>query len=307
MVGACNYPGRLDAALVRPGRLDRHVRIPLPDGRAREGILRWHLAGALQDGDLSAVVGRTEGWSGAALERLVRDARRLARRARRVVTIADLSASLPPTIAVPEQIMRRTAVHEAGHATVAIALGRQFESVEIRDVVESTMSVQPLGGVLVGRRAVADTTAQSLLDEICFLLGGLAAEEVILGSRSAGAGGARGSDLHLATLTALGIETSYGLGQGLVFLSADDEADLWRTLHMAPPVRERVETILAEQMGRACSIVRRHRRGLDQVTTELLEKKKIGFAIIAAMISKPKASEPAADDASAIGDTVQAI
>lgn len=307
VVGACNYPGRLDAALVRPGRLDRHVRIPLPDGRAREGILRWHLAGALQDGDLSAVVGRTEGWSGAALERLVRDARRLARRARKAITIADLSASLPPTIGVPEQMMRRTAIHEAGHATVAIALGRQFESVEIRDVVDPTMSVQPLGGVLVGRRAVADKTAQSLLDEICFLLGGLAAEEVILGSRSAGAGGARGSDLHLATLTALGIETSYGLGQGLAFLASDEESDLWRTLHISTAVRGRVEAILAEQMARARSIVERHRLGMEQVTQELLKKKRIGFARVADLILSSDTLEPTLGHKSAAGNVVQAM
>jgi ATP-dependent Zn protease len=285
VVGACNFPERLDAALVRPGRFDRHVRIPLPDADAREGIVRWHLENALVDENLSFIAARTEGWSGAALERLVRDARRLARRARRAIAIEDLSASLPPTIAVPEQMMHRTAVHEAGHVTVAIALGRLFESVEIRDVVEPTLPVQPLGGVLVDRRGLADTTAQSLLDEVCFLLGGIAAEEVILGSRSTGAGGTRGSDLHLATLTALRLETSYGLGQGLAFLSADGEGDLWRTLRVSPSVRERVEAILTEQMSRACSIVRRHRRGLDQVTMELLEKKKIGFASIAAMIS----------------------
>jgi len=305
VVGACNYPERLDAALVRPGRFDRHVQIPLPDAGAREGIVRWHLDNALVGENLSFIAARTEGWSGAALERLVRDARRLARRARRAIAIEDLTASLPPTIAIPEQLMRRTAVHEAGHATVAIALGRRFESVEIRDVVEPALSVQPLGGVLVGPRAVVDTTAQSLLDEICFLLGGTAAEDVFLGSRSIGGGGTRGSDLHLATLTALRLETSYGLGQGLAFLAADGEADLWRTLHMSPTVRERIEGILAEQMTRARSIIQHHRIGTKQVANELLKERKIGFAPIVALISNSEPLELTADHESAAWEIVQ--
>src|SRR5690606_13699505 len=49
VVGACNHPDKLDAALVRAGRLDRHVRIPLPDAKGREGILRWHLQGLIPD------------------------------------------------------------------------------------------------------------------------------------------------------------------------------------------------------------------------------------------------------------------
>jgi ATP-dependent Zn protease len=103
VVGACNYPERMDAALVRPGRLDRHLRIPLPDGPAREGIIRWHLAGSLQSHDLSATVERTEGWSGAALEQLVRDARRSARWARRMISASDLEATLPPTVSMGSQ------------------------------------------------------------------------------------------------------------------------------------------------------------------------------------------------------------
>ena len=61
VVGACNHPHRLDAALTRAGRIDRHIRIPLPDRKAREGILRWHLSGALPGEDLSAVASITEG------------------------------------------------------------------------------------------------------------------------------------------------------------------------------------------------------------------------------------------------------
>lgn len=306
VVGACNHPHRLDAALVRPGRLDRHVRMPLPDGPAREGIIRWHLENALQGESLSAIVARTEGWSGAALEQLVREARRLARRARRAISITDLLASLPPTIAIPEKMMRRTAIHEAGHATVAVVLERPFEFVEIRDTAELASGYQALGGVQIAGSSVAEITTNALLDEICFLLGGIAAEEVILGSRSVGGGGIRGSDLHLATLAALRLEASYGLGKGLAFLAADGEADLWRLLHTSQAVRERIEKILAEQMARARLLVERHRIGADRVAEELFGKKRIGFAHIAALFSGWDAVRPTAEIAPDCGKVAQA-
>ncbi|WP_066467678.1 AAA family ATPase [Bosea sp. WAO] len=306
VVGACNFPQRLDAALVRPGRLDRHIRIPLPDGAARDGILRWHLAGGIQGGDLSAVINRTEGWSGAALEQLVRDARRSARRARRTISAADLEAHLPPTIAFPDQMLRRAAVHEAGHAIAAVALGKPLEFAEIRETAELDIEYHALGGVRIGRAPVSEVTAQALQDEICLLLAGTAAEEILLGSRSAGGGGSRGSDLHLATLVALRIEASYGLGEGLAFLAAEGETELLRLLHASQAVRERVEEILAEQMVRARLLIQHHRIGADRVAKELLERKRVGSARIAALLSSSETVEPAADGASACGEMVQA-
>lgn len=275
VVGACNYPERLDAALVRPGRLDRHIRIPLPDGPAREGIIRWHLAGALQNDDLSVTVGRTEGWSGAALEQLVRDARRSARRARRMVSVSDLELTLPPTVSIPAAMLRRAAVHEAGHVIAAVALEKPFEFAEIHDKVDSAGEYQSLGRVRVGKTPTTEITVQSLLDEICFLLAGIAAEEAILGNRSIGGGGTRGSDLHLATLVALRLEASYGLGGGLAFLGGDGEAELLRLLHSSQAVRERIESILHEQMARACALVEDHRGAVGCAAEELLEGKRI--------------------------------
>src|SRR5690606_14303254 len=78
VVGATNHPDKIDAALRRPGRLDKLVEIPLPGAMAREGILRFHLKGDLVDEDLSSVVDLTEGMAGAWLEGLVRNAKRTA-------------------------------------------------------------------------------------------------------------------------------------------------------------------------------------------------------------------------------------
>lgn len=288
VVGACNYPERLDAALVRPGRLDRHVRIPLPGGPAREGIIRWHLAGALQGDDLSVIAERTEGWSGAALEQLVRDARRSARRARRAVDVADLEATLPPTVSIPDAMLHRAAVHEAWHVITAVVLNKPFEFAEIRDKAYSTSGYQSLGVVRIGKPPITEITIHSLLDEICFLLAGIAAEEAILGSRSIGGGGARGSDLHLATLVALRLEASYGVGEGLAFLAGDGEAELLRLLHTSQTIRERVEIILAEQLARARSLVEYHRGAAARAAEELLEGKRITGADAGALFANVK-------------------
>lgn len=294
VVGACNYPERLDAALVRPGRLDRHVRIPLPDGPAREGIIRWHLAGALQSDDLSVIAERTEGWSGAALEQLVRDARRSARRARRMVSVCDLEASLPPTVSIPAAMLRRAAVHEAGHVIAAVALQKPFEFAEIRAKEIPAGGHQSLGGVRIGKTPITEITVQSLLDEICFLLAGIAAEEAILGNRSIGAGGTRGSDLHLATLAALRLEASYGFGDGLAFLAGDGEPELLRLLHTSQAIRERVEIVLAEQMARARSLVESHRGAAGRAAEKLLEGMRITGAdaekMFASVRSRPESS-----------------
>src|SRR5690606_3446367 len=119
VVGACNHPHKLAAAPVRAGCLERHVRIPLLNQRARVGILRWHLQSALTNEDLSGIAGRTEGWSGAALEQLVRQGRHKARREHRKPCLSDLAAELPQQVPVPEALRRRLAVHEVGHALCA--------------------------------------------------------------------------------------------------------------------------------------------------------------------------------------------
>lgn len=82
VVGATNYPDALDAGIRRPGRLDRHIAIPLPDAEARARILRLHLRADVGSEGFAEAARRTEGWSGARLEQLARDARRSARGAR---------------------------------------------------------------------------------------------------------------------------------------------------------------------------------------------------------------------------------
>jgi len=276
VVGACNHPHRLDAALVRPGRLDRHVRIPFPDAEAREGILRFHLRGELGGVDLSGIADRTEGRTGAALEQVVREARRRARRARRPMELADLEQALPERASVPDAVVRRSAVHEAGHVLVGLAVGFRLTGVTLMDTYDpSGPETQAGGGALFRLDAITERTRQEFLDRICLALGGLAAEETIFGTRGAGGGGNPGSDLHVATIDALLMEASYGLGGGLAYLSSEREEDLLSTLQINVDVRKRVNGVLAEQFQRARDILQGQRAELEQLAFELYGKRAL--------------------------------
>ncbi|NGO54560.1 AAA family ATPase [Allomesorhizobium camelthorni] len=272
VVGACNHPERLDAALVRAGRLDRHVRIPLPDQKGREGILRWHLQGLLPGAELSAIAARTDGWNGASLEQLVRQGRRRARRARRDLTLDDLVAELPVRVAIPEDVRRRSALHEAGHAVVGLVLdaGELIAATLASTIVPNVAGLQDGGGVFFRQKPMRERTRSQLLDDICVRLGGLAAEEVTLGDRSAGGGGARGSDLHDATRSALTFEASYGLGEGFAYLASEDEDELFSALRLDRCLHARVDKVLAEQFARAKRIVESHRHEVERIAEALI-------------------------------------
>ncbi|MEO3998903.1 AAA family ATPase [Mesorhizobium sp. CAU 1732] len=272
VVGACNHPHRLDAALLRAGRLDRHVRIPLPDQKGREGILRWHLQGLLPGANLSGIAARTDGWNGASLEQLVRQGRRRARRARRDLTLEDLVAELPVRVAIPEDLRRRSALHEAGHAVVCLVLDvGDLVSVTIASTLAPTVGeLQDGGGVFIRQRPMRERTRSQLLDDICLRLGGLAAEEVTLGDRSAGGGGGRGSDLYDATRSALTVEASYGLGEGFAYLASEDEDELFNALRFDRFLHARVDKVLGEQFTRAKRIVGTHRHEVERIAEALL-------------------------------------
>lgn len=102
VVGACNNPAILDPAIVRSGRLDRHVEIALPDVAGRLGVLDFHLAGHTIPG-LIEIAEQSIGMSGADLERVVREARRAARRAHRPIRLSDLQASMPAGIRLSDE------------------------------------------------------------------------------------------------------------------------------------------------------------------------------------------------------------
>jgi cell division protease FtsH len=148
VVGASNNPGRIDGALLRSGRLEKHVHFPMPDASSRAEILAFHLPSLSCDPVLKEIAARMPGSSGADIERVAREARRVARRENRPVSIEDVWSKVPTPAPLDEQEQYRVAVHEAGHAVIAYALRLgKVEKVEIYDNVNSFATIKNATGL----------------------------------------------------------------------------------------------------------------------------------------------------------------
>lgn len=293
VVGATNLPEQIDPAILRPGRLDRTVEIPLPDTKARQGILRFHLGDALPGADLAAVAMRLEGASGAVIAQIVRDARRRARAERRPMGLDDLVASLPPRQPLSEASYRRACIHEAGHAVVGQFLRHDTGSAPVEVVVLREI---PENGA-AGRTTFSldhghDRTRQSYVSKIATFLAGLAAETVVLGRIGDGAGGADQSDLHRATVLAASMEVSLGLGESLTYLSSQRSEDVLTWIRWDPALRRRVDDLLDECMEWATELLREKREALDAIVRELEINGRVSGETIARLVVAPGPGDP---------------
>jgi cell division protease FtsH len=227
VIAACNDPSKLDSALVRAGRLDHHIAIPLPDVPGLIGIFQTHLGTDLTDTDLRAAALAARGHSGADVERWVRMARRAARTAGRTLNPQDLlDAVRGGEPEWPVDVRRRIACHEAGHAIAVLALG----------IAEPrALSIGGTGGLAESNRGEMRPETRTHLEKfLVALLGGRAAEQLTFGEVTAGEGGGDSgaggadSDLSRATRLAMRLAADYGFGSlGLVCLAgALDNRDL---------------------------------------------------------------------------------
>jgi len=232
VIAACNDPSNLDPALIRSGRLDRMIEVPLPSPEALPGIFKHHLGiDILNVHDLDRMALHCIGKSGADIAKIVRDARRIARRARTPLSDQHLYEAICASVAkLSPEALRVTAVHEAGHAAVAFRQGG-FDRIIISLASSATFSQTSTS---------APMTRESVKAELVRLLAGRAAEEVLLGEPSGGAGGADVSDLARASRLALEAITRHGLSNSGRLLwhpwaisrpftdsYCGEEADLW--------------------------------------------------------------------------------
>lgn len=271
VVGACNYPRHLDKALLRPGRLDKHVRIPLPDHAARTAILKFHGASFL-DSALDAIAARTEGRSGAFLEQLVRGGRRRARNEGRQLEVADLVAGLPTLVPVPKEIQWRIAVHEAGHAVVASVLGAgDVEKIVVsRDMeCDGEYTIFRGGVTSIKTSPMKLRTRSDYLGEIAVRFGGLVAEELEFGNATDGSGSAIGSDLEKATRLAEALVGSTGMGTSFMFRGEPGSASLKDAVRWNAQTQKEIDTVLREAYRRARSIILSERLTVHSLASAL--------------------------------------
>lgn len=276
IMGATNHPDRIDKAIRRPGRFDRVLHLGYPTHDLIPAAIRWQAWPDLADADLTGLAAQASGMSGADIAGLVRSARARARRAKRPLTCDDLRATLrdlrPP---VPEELRWQVAVHEAGHAITGAATGIAHPQM---------LALRGSGGVtqqaLLRRSQRRDEIADTLAND----LGGRAAEILIFGEPSGGAGGDANSDLARATQTAAALELSWGLGQDLIWLG-DPEGVLAR-LRVEPFLRARVEARLQAAQARALRIMDANRAVLEEMAAALVRTGVLTGPELEALVAK---------------------
>jgi cell division protease FtsH len=290
VIAATNRPEILDPALMRPGRFDRQVLVDRPDRRGREQILRIHARevklGA--DVDLREVATRTPGFAGADLANVVNEAALLAaRKDRDKVVAADFMEAIERVVAGLEKKTRRmnekekeiVAYHESGHALVS-SLCRYSEPVH-------KISIIPRGLAALGytlQLPLEDRylmSREELYDKLAGLMGGRAAEEIMVGSISTGAA----NDLKQATEIARLMVTEYGMSDAIgpvslaersrsPFLGAPNGlaglAERIYSERMQRKIDAEVTRLLDDAMNRARDLVRTHRDALSKVAARLL-------------------------------------
>lgn len=268
VVAACNHPRLVDAALLRAGRLDRHLELTLPDGPSRRGILKFHTGIELSSADAEMFEFATDGFSGAEIERLVRDARRAARRQRISFSALHIFDQLPVTEKLPEEYVKVIAVHEAGHALVSYEIGHEVSGIAISKWWVSGES-RVLGSVDSKPSLVRARTKTTYLDTIAVFLGGIAAEMEVFGSFADGASGSSEADLNRATDLATMIEGTQGMGRTLA-VEAPDLREFARMRLYNPELREQVHLLLESELARTRSIIQRQRPALDALVDRLM-------------------------------------
>ncbi|CAN7238880.1 AAA family ATPase [Pararhizobium sp. LjRoot255] len=275
VIGATNNPDVIDRALLRSGRLETLVEIPLPNRDARIAILHHHLRDHQIEGDLRRFVAATRGWSGADIEKLARDTRRIARRRKVPVTESLLLEALPERYVMTAEELRHTAVHEAGHAIIGVLLSCDvLTSVHIEREVP-TQGMQQVAGRATFKPATGIIRTASYYDDrITMLLGGIAAETVVFGYHADGAGGAPSSDLAVASDLATRTERHYGLGATLSVELGKGSNPLEYLRDRDPELRRLVEARLKAQFDRAVGILRDRRAELDRLANLLVQRGK---------------------------------
>jgi cell division protease FtsH len=277
VVGATNLIGRVDKALLRPGRLEKIVEIPRPDAAGAVNILRFHLDTDLRGDDLTGIGTLFDGSTGAEIMHAVRLARRAARNAGRTVAIDDLRRAALPGEEIPPARMFRMAVHESAHAVAALAI----PSGTVRHVVLRTSGTS-------GGRTVIDfgddplCTRSALEDRVVIGLAARAAERIFTGAVSTASGGTSNSDIGVATAMIASIHASYGMGEDLVYLAAGD--DLLFRVALDHDLRVRVASHLRELEDRAEKLVEANRDAVLAVARRLAEKRFLDGAEVADIV-----------------------
>ena len=300
LIAATNRPDVLDPALLRPGRFDRQVMVPAPDVKGREAILKVHTRRSpmAPDVDLSVLARGTPGFSGADLENMVNEAALLAARENKdSLEMEDferakdkvLMGAERRSLIISEEEKRVTAFHEAGHALVA----------------KLTPGTDPLHKVtIIPRGRALGLTQQLPVDErhtyprnylvnnLAVLLGGRAAEELVLDTVTTGAG----NDIERATELARKMVCEWGMSEAmgpLSFGKKDEQIFLGREIathrdyseQTARAIDDEVRRLVEEAHAAARLLLQENKETLERLAKALLEEETLDAEAVDAIVA----------------------
>lgn len=284
ILAATNRADILDKALMRAGRFDRQIYVDLPDLPDRVEIFKVHLrkVKTVPDLDIELLARQTPGFSGADIANVCNEAALIAARNNKdQVTKEDFNAAVDRIIGglekrnkiLTDEEKRSIAVHEAGHATVSWHLRYGNPLVKVTIVPRG----KALGAAWYLPEERQIVPSQVILDDICSLLGGRAAEEVFLGHISTGAA----NDLERVTKQAYAMVVYYGMSDKLPNLSYYDstgQSNMFTNPYSDERARiidDEVSRIIAEQYERAKTILREHADGHSRLAQTLITREVI--------------------------------
>ncbi len=312
LVSATNRPDVLDPALLRPGRFDRQVMVPLPDVRGREKILQVHAKKTILDEDVNfAVIARgTPGFSGADIENLVNEAvLYAARMGKERVGMRDfefakdkvLMGAERRSMVISDVEKRNTAYHEAGHTLVAKLLPGT-------DPIHK-VTIIPRGRALgLTQQLPIDEKhtypRKYLLNNIAILLGGRAAEDLVLNDFTTGAGNDIERATHLARKMvcewgmsdAIG-PLSYGKKEEQIFLGREFATHKDYSEQTAEKIDQEITRIVSEAYEKSKTLLMDHMDILNRMANALLEKEVLNAEEIDVLVFPPDAAETAGGNA----------
>jgi cell division protease FtsH len=299
LIAATNRPDVLDPALLRPGRFDRHVVVPRPDIKGREGILQVHTRKVplSTDVDVRVLARSTPGFTGADLENIVNEAALLAARNDKAqVDMLDLELAKDKvmmgaerrSMIINDEEKRNTAYHEAGHALVAKLLPGA-DPIHKVTIIPRGMALGLTQQLPIDEKHTYPR--EYLLNNLVILFGGRVAEELVLDHMTTGAG----NDIEKATNLARRMVCEWGMSDKLgpmtfgkkeeeIFLGRDFTQKTDYSRSTAIEIDAEVRRIIQESYQRAKDLLKTNLRLLHQVAEKLLEKEVLDGSEIDALV-----------------------
>jgi len=290
VIAATNRKDALDAALLRPGRFDRIIRVPAPDTISREKILRVHSKNKnlARDVDLYQLAEQTQGFTGAQLKNVLNEAAILAaRNARKVISVADIRDSLEKILVGiirksdtrSPKTRERIAVHESGHAILTQNFSQIFELKKVS--IQSTYNGAGGYTVFQERANATDSglyTKDTLYKRIVITMGGKAAETIVYGDKQVSLGATQ--DLQQANELARKMITQFGFGDNEVETYYEKDGDIFAkspSEYTKSKVDKQVQWMVYLAFQLAKRILSEHLVELEDMSDRLLRDQVITY------------------------------